>query len=173
MFNVGGGELLVILLIALIVLGPQRLPDAARQMGKVMGEVRRVSAGFQQEMKDAFEDVDGGSRTRRTESTPLAATVADVERRTPGDPGDLADGEQLADSDDGAGVDDANLEGTGATPSTVEGPASSDDSTVAPAVAAALDEVVSTFEPVVDEAQASDPPPGPDGDALGGERAAS
>ena len=33
MFNVGGGEVLVIALIALIVLGPQRLPDAARQVG--------------------------------------------------------------------------------------------------------------------------------------------
>ena len=43
MFNIGGGELLVILLIALIVLGPQRLPDAARQIGKTMGDLRRLS----------------------------------------------------------------------------------------------------------------------------------
>ena len=34
-FNVGGPEVLVILLLALIVLGPQRLPDAARQLGKI------------------------------------------------------------------------------------------------------------------------------------------
>ena len=39
MFNIGGGEVLVIALIALIVLGPQRLPDAARQVGKAMGEL--------------------------------------------------------------------------------------------------------------------------------------
>jgi sec-independent protein translocase protein TatB len=168
MFNVGGGELLVILLIALIVLGPQRLPDAARQMGKVMGEVRRVSAGFQQEMKDAFEDVDGGSRTRRTEATPLAATVADVERRTPVDDDGPVDEAQVTDVDEGADVT-----GEGAAPSTVGGPASSDASTVAPAVAAALDEIVSLPEPPVDDVQASDPPPRPDGDALGGERAAS
>lgn len=168
MFNVGGGELLVILLIALIVLGPQRLPDAARQMGKVMGEVRRVSAGFQKEMKDAFEDVDGGSRTRRTEATPLAATVADVERRTPVDDGDAVDDAQLTDLDE-----TADLEGEGAAPSTVDGPASPDDSTVAPAVAAALDEIVSPLDPPVGEVQAADPPPRPDGDALGGERAAS
>jgi sec-independent protein translocase protein TatB len=167
MFNVGGGELLVILLVALIVLGPQRLPDAARQMGKVMGEVRRVSAGFQQEMKDAFEDVDGGSRTRRTEATPLAATVADVERRTPVDDDGPVDDAQVTDLDDGA-----DLTGEGAAPA-AGGPASPDDSTVAPAVAAALDEIVSLPEPPVDDVQATDPPPRPDGDALGGERAAS
>ena len=33
MFNLGGGEMLVILLLALIVLGPERLPEAARQVG--------------------------------------------------------------------------------------------------------------------------------------------
>jgi sec-independent protein translocase protein TatB len=43
MFNVGGGELLVILLIALMVLGPDRLPGFARKAGKIMGDVRRIS----------------------------------------------------------------------------------------------------------------------------------
>ena len=42
MFNVGAGELLVILLIALIVLGPDKLPDTARKIGNVMGELRRM-----------------------------------------------------------------------------------------------------------------------------------
>jgi sec-independent protein translocase protein TatB len=58
MFNIGGGEFLVIALIALIVLGPQRLPDAARQLGKVMGELRRVSNGFQAELKGALDEAD-------------------------------------------------------------------------------------------------------------------
>ena len=57
MFNVGAGELLVILLIALIVLGPEKLPDAARKMGNVMGELRRMSSGFQNEMRSAMDDV--------------------------------------------------------------------------------------------------------------------
>ena len=62
MFNIGGGELIVILLIALIVLGPQRLPDAARQLGKGMGDLRRLSAGFQNEMKQALETADDPNR---------------------------------------------------------------------------------------------------------------
>jgi len=57
MFNVGAGEVLVILLIALIVLGPDKLPDAARKVGNVMGELRRMSQGFQNEMRSAFDDV--------------------------------------------------------------------------------------------------------------------
>lgn len=56
MFNIGGGEFLVILLVALVVLGPQRLPEAARQVGKIMGEFRRVSSGFQREMQSAMND---------------------------------------------------------------------------------------------------------------------
>ena len=57
MFNVGTGELLVILLIALIVLGPDKLPDAARKMGNIMGELRRMSGGFQAEMRSAMDDL--------------------------------------------------------------------------------------------------------------------
>lgn len=55
MFNIGGGEFLVIALIALIVLGPTRLPEAARQVGKAMGELRRLSSGFQNEIKTALD----------------------------------------------------------------------------------------------------------------------
>lgn len=67
MFNVGGGELLVILLIALLVLGPDRLPDFARKAGKIMGDVRRVSQGFQTEIRQAM-DFDGD----KSESAPPA-----------------------------------------------------------------------------------------------------
>jgi sec-independent protein translocase protein TatB len=63
MFNVGGGELLVILLVALIVLGPQRLPEAARTIGKVMGDLRKVSSGFQNEMRSAMNEISDTTTT--------------------------------------------------------------------------------------------------------------
>lgn len=76
MFNIGGPEVLVILVLALIVLGPQRLPDAARQIGKFMGELRRMSSGFQQELRSAMDDpVEAVARERgraATTSTPPA-----------------------------------------------------------------------------------------------------
>ncbi len=56
MFNVGFAELLAILVLALVILGPGRLPDAVRTAGRVMGELRRISADFQQELRNAPED---------------------------------------------------------------------------------------------------------------------
>ncbi len=56
MLNIGGGEFLIIFLVALIVLGPTKLPEAARQMGKMLGEFRRISSGFQSELKGALND---------------------------------------------------------------------------------------------------------------------
>ena len=76
MFNIGGGELIVILLIALIVLGPQRLPDAARQIGKAMGDLRRLSTGFQNEMKQRPRDRRRPHADRRAAQRPRAEEAA-------------------------------------------------------------------------------------------------
>ena len=56
MGNLGGGEILVLLLVGLLVLGPERLPAAVRQMGKVLHQVRKVTVGFQEELRSAVED---------------------------------------------------------------------------------------------------------------------
>ena len=98
MFNVGGGELLVIVVVALIVLGPQRLPDAMRTVGRVVGEVRRISSGFQQELRDAFEDSDvaaAASTPQRRESVPLASAVADADADADAHPGAEAETPQV------------------------------------------------------------------------------
>lgn len=58
MFNIGPGELVAILAVALIVLGPNRLPEAVRTVGRVVGELRRISSGFQDELRNAFDDGD-------------------------------------------------------------------------------------------------------------------
>jgi sec-independent protein translocase protein TatB len=54
--SLGAPELIVVFIVALIVLGPERLPGMARQLGKAMGEFRRMSSGFQDEVKRAFDD---------------------------------------------------------------------------------------------------------------------
>ena len=46
MFNVGGLELVAIGLVALVVLGPDRLPGALRQAGSMLGQLRRISDSF-------------------------------------------------------------------------------------------------------------------------------
>ncbi len=56
MGSIGPAEILVVLVVALLVLGPSRLPDAARSLGRAIGEVRRYTSGFQTELRDAFSD---------------------------------------------------------------------------------------------------------------------
>ena len=47
MFGIGLPELVVILAVALIVLGPQRLPEVARMLGRAYAQLRRASEEFQ------------------------------------------------------------------------------------------------------------------------------
>ena len=56
MFNLSGSEIVVILLLALIVLGPEKLPDAIRRFGRIYGELRKMGTGFQTEFRQAFDE---------------------------------------------------------------------------------------------------------------------
>ena len=54
--NLGPMEILVVLVVALIVLGPKRLPEAGRQVGRAMGEVRRWSQSMQAEVRAVLDE---------------------------------------------------------------------------------------------------------------------
>lgn len=94
MFNIGLPELLIIVAIALIVFGPNKLPELARAFGKAMREFRKateeVKESFQAETKDLEElkstlneerdkfltDLtEGVSETSEETSTPSKATI--------------------------------------------------------------------------------------------------
>jgi sec-independent protein translocase protein TatB len=64
--NIGGLEVLFVAMLALIVLGPTKLPEAARQVGKFVSEIRRISGGFQKEFREAVQDpiVEAEARAR-------------------------------------------------------------------------------------------------------------
>ena len=47
MLGVGFPELLLILVVALVILGPQRLPEVARMLGRAYAQLRRASEEFQ------------------------------------------------------------------------------------------------------------------------------
>ena len=52
MFEVGFSELLLIFAIALIVLGPQRLPKLAQQVGRWVGRARAMARQFREQLED-------------------------------------------------------------------------------------------------------------------------
>jgi sec-independent protein translocase protein TatA len=65
-FNIGPEELLLVLVIALIVFGPKRLPEIGRTVGKALREFRRASEGIREEINrhlDLEEHDDGFTGT--------------------------------------------------------------------------------------------------------------
>jgi sec-independent protein translocase protein TatB len=55
-FNISATELLVIAVVALLVLGPDKLPDAMRKLGRATKELKRITSGFEAELRDALSD---------------------------------------------------------------------------------------------------------------------
>jgi len=77
-------ELIVILVVALIVLGPKRLPEVARQVGKALGELRRQSSEIVEEFQTQALLEDEAARRK----TP--APSAQTSKSTPAKPADPA-----------------------------------------------------------------------------------
>ena len=70
MFGIGVPELLVIMVVALIVLGPKRLPEVAKALGKAFAEFRRATSDLSEELTSARsaleEEVRQAERQART-----------------------------------------------------------------------------------------------------------
>jgi sec-independent protein translocase protein TatB len=67
MFGIGMPEMILILAVALIVIGPKKLPDLAKSLGKAMGEFKKATSDLKEsmqidtelkEVKSAFDDLD-------------------------------------------------------------------------------------------------------------------
>jgi Tat protein translocase TatB subunit len=56
MFGIGTGEILVILLIALLILGPKELPKVARTIGKTLRELQRTKDEIRESIDREFEE---------------------------------------------------------------------------------------------------------------------
>ena len=67
MFGIGSTEFLVILLVALVVLGPKSLASVSRTLGTAMGEFRRVSTDFQRTLNAEVEQEEHLKRKQEAE----------------------------------------------------------------------------------------------------------
>ncbi|WP_291440616.1 Sec-independent protein translocase protein TatB [Desulfovibrio sp.] len=76
MFGIGSTELLVILVVALIVLGPKSLANVSRTLGKAMGEFRRVSTDFQRTLNAEAEEEE--QKKRKKEAAKAARAEAEA-----------------------------------------------------------------------------------------------
>ncbi|ABB38268.1 twin-arginine translocation protein, TatB subunit [Oleidesulfovibrio alaskensis G20] len=97
MFGIGTTELLVILVVALIVLGPKNLPKAARTLGKGLAEFRRVSTDFQRTINTEVELEEHEKRKQEArkdlygdDETPAKKKTAKAEQRDPDAKPDIA-----------------------------------------------------------------------------------
>lgn len=54
MFNIGPWELVLILMVALFIFGPGKLPDVAKGLGKAVNEFKNASTGMQKQFQQAL-----------------------------------------------------------------------------------------------------------------------
>jgi Sec-independent protein translocase protein TatA len=78
-FNLGPEKIILLFVLALIVLGPSKLPDAARTLGRAVAELRRISGTLQSEVREVLADPKDA----------LTAAVADVRQEWGGAREDL------------------------------------------------------------------------------------
>lgn len=90
MFGIGMPELIIILAVALIVIGPKKLPDLAKSLGRAFNEFRKATQELKasidlddglKDVKKTFDDLNTGIRQGVKDPAPGAST-------TPADPAD-------------------------------------------------------------------------------------
>jgi TatA/E family protein of Tat protein translocase len=54
--DIGWQELLIVLIVALVIFGPKRLPDLGRSLGKGVREFRNATQGIQEHLDAHFDD---------------------------------------------------------------------------------------------------------------------
>jgi sec-independent protein translocase protein TatB len=116
MFSLGTTEILVILVVALLIIGPSKLPEVARTLGKGMAEFRRMSSDVKKtvDLESKLSDME-----RQEQSKESDAAITD----SGGDSDQEAEGRQPPEHGESDGSEDA-----GADPGEAKRTADRDDS---------------------------------------------
>ncbi len=77
MFGIGMPELILILGLALIILGPKRLPEIARALGKGLAEFRRATDELKEEFRHVEQEIEHSSPQATPDDDPFLARKAE------------------------------------------------------------------------------------------------
>lgn len=110
MFGIGLPELILIMIVALLVVGPKKLPDLARSVGKALHHVKSMT----DDVKQSFEEVTADD----VEETPKAEKTQETEA--------TGEGEAHGTGADSAGEPFTTEAGVSSEPGMIEFPASPD-----------------------------------------------
>ncbi len=93
MFGIGMPEMILILAVALIVIGPKKLPDLAKSLGRALGEFKRATTDFKESM-----EIDNDIKDVREAFDEIKETVditPEFESKTLDSPYDALDAEDI------------------------------------------------------------------------------
>lgn len=83
MFGIGTTEVLLILVVALLVIGPSKLPDVARTLGKGMAEFRRMSSDVKRTIDFEAQRADMERDTSKTDASHGGQSAPEQSQESP------------------------------------------------------------------------------------------
>jgi len=83
MFDIGASELLLVVIVAIVVIGPKDLPLALRTAGRWIGKVRRVSGHFRSGIESMIREAELEDMEKKWRDQNAAIMAADATSQTP------------------------------------------------------------------------------------------